>query len=496
MSVSVVEWDRERVIVARGTIDGSRVAFDAIRVVERTIEAPVTNEVLTAIRETIPASSGKSRRKVTLVFPRQSFTSYRIQLPRVPDDEVPDMVKLQASMRLTVPLEQVCLDYAPLPMPADSETRDVMLVTVPKEQVDAAQAALEACDLEVGEIRVSAFCAAIAAVRAGILKEQKDPSIVDALVQLRNDFIEITFARGTSVVFSHSGASWSSTSEVESCVRAELAKARMSAADSLGIHSIGRVVLIGNKAATSAVSDSVTARLDNAVLERIDPVEAFVSTTLPPGVSSAVVLNAAGAVAAKTDKTVEAVDLLNPRRPPEKRDLRRVKTLAGTLVAVVLFAAGFFWRSSNLNAANETLATIRSDINELRSSVEGGKDDVERAAAVREWVARDINWVDQIDSLRDLIISTELIYIRSLDFGVKAGEDLGSIKIDGYAKSRTEVENLGRRLTDAGYKVVALDYEPFGRDGYPIKLAIDVAIPVEPLELPPESDSPDDGDTT
>ena len=495
MSVSVVEWDRDRLIVARGAIDGSRVAFQAIKVVERTADAPVTNEVLAAIRETVPATSGKNRRKVTLVFPRQSFTAYRIELPHVPDDELPEMVKLQAAMRLTVPLEDVCLDYAPLPVAAGSPNREVLLVTVPRDQVDAAREALNACELAAGEIRVSAFCTATAAARAGILKEQTDPSIVDVLVLLRRDFIEITFARGTSVVFSYSGASWSSLSEVESSVRAQLTKARMSASESLGAHRIGRVILIGSPEATSAVTDAVTARLDNAVLERVDPGEAFVSSVLPEGVSSAAVLNVAGAVAAQTDKSVAAVDLLNPRKAPEKRDLRRVKVLAGALAAVVLFAAAFFYRNNKLTAAEDTLATLRRDVSETRSSVEGGKDDIARAAAVQSWVDRDINWLDQIDSLRTLISSTELIYLRSLDFGVKTGEDLGSIKIDGYARTRTDVQDLGRRLTDAGYKVVALDYESYGRDGYPIRLTIDVAIPVEPLDIPSDEDNAADSTT-
>jgi len=354
---------------------------------------------------------------------------------------------------------------------------------------------LNACELAAGEIRVSAFCTATAAARAGILKEQTDPSIVDVLVLLRRDFIEITFARGTSVVFSYSGASWSSLSEVESSVRAQLTKARMSASESLGAHRIGRVILIGSPEATSSVTDAVTARLDNAVLERVDPGEAFVSSVLPEGVSSAAVLNVAGAVAAQTDKSVAAVDLLNPRKAPEKRDLRRVKVLAGALAAVVLFAAAFFYRNNKLTAAEDTLATLRRDVSETRSSVEGGKDDIARAAAVQSWVDRDINWLDQIDSLRTLISSTELIYLRSLDFGVKTGEDLGSIKIDGYARTRTDVQDLGRRLTDAGYKVVALDYESYGRDGYPIRLTIDVAIPVEPLDIPSDEDNAADSTT-
>jgi Type IV pilus assembly protein PilM len=489
MPVAVIEWDRERLILAQGAIDGSRIAFDSLQVVERSADAPVTNEVLSVIRDTIPATGGKQRRKVTLVFPRQSFTTYRIELPRVPDDEIPDMVSLQAAMRLSVPVENVCLDYVPLPTPSHSDTCDVLLVTVPREHVDAAREVVETCGLEIGEIRVSAFCAATAAVRAGILKQQEDSRTVDVLVLLRRDFIEVTFVRGTSVLFSHSGASWSTSAEIEPCVRAELAKARMAASESLGDHRLGRVVLIGNPEATSAVTDQLTARLDNAVLERIDPAEAFVSTQLPSEVPAAAMVNVAGAIAAQTDSTVPAIDLLNPRRAPEKRDLRRVKVLGGSLAAVVFFAAAFFWRSGRLTEAQDNLAAIQAEVRELTSAVKSGEDERERAAAVREWVARDINWLDQVDALRTLIGSTEYIYVRDLAFDVKSGQDLGTIRVDGYAKSRAEVENLGRRLTDAGYNVI-VDSEPFGRDGYRIRMTIDIVIPVEPLEFQTDSERP------
>lgn len=489
MPATVIEWDHERLIVARGAIDGSRVAFDALRILERSPEAPVDNELLAGIRNTLPASSGKQRPKATLVFPRQSFTTYRIQLPRVPDDEIPDMVQMQAAMRLTVPVDQVCLDYAPLPAAADSETRDVLLVTVPREHVDTAREVLETCNLEIDEIRVSAFCAATAAVRAGIIGPESDPTAVTVLVLLRKDFIEVTFVRGTSVVFSHSGASWSSPDEIERSVRAELARARMSASESLSEHRIRRIVLIGNPNITSAISEQITQRLDNAPLERVDPAEAFISTPIPEGASAAAMVNVAGAIAAKTDHTVAAVDLLNPRRPPEEADLRRIRVLAGVLAAVVLFAAAFFWRNSRLTAAESLLSSVNASVRELQNTIDDAEDEQTRAAAVREWLDHDINWLDEIDRLRTIIGGTEQIYLRELTFSIRQGDDLASIRINGYARSRGDIELLGRRLTDAGYKVTPFDYQTTGREGYPVSLTMDVMIPVEPVATNDPSDS-------
>lgn len=479
MSVSVIEWDRERLILADGSIDGNRVAFRTVQVVERSAEHAVTNELLTSIRTALPSVSGKQRRKVVLVFPRQSFTIYWIELPKVPVDELPEMVKLQASMRLTAPIEQVCLDFVPLPLQSDRETQDVLLVTVPREHIDSAREIIETCDLEVSEIRVSAFCTATAAIRAGIITPDSAGPEVDVLVLLRRDFIEVTVVSGSSVVFSHSGASWSSPGDVERSVRSELARARMAATENLNELKVRKLVLIGNPDVTSAISDQIAERLDKAVIQRVDPAVAFVSTPIPEGVSPAAVVNVAGAIATVTDRTIDGVDLLNPRRAPEKKDLRRVWTLAGVLAALVLFAAAYFWRSSNLTAVRNELAGVNDQVREITGLLESSRDDQRRAESVRDWLARDVNWLDEIEKLRTLIGGADRILLKELQFGVETGTQAGSIRISGFAKVREDVEILGRRLTDAGYVVSPFDYQLTGREGYPVSMTIDVTIPVE-----------------
>ena len=79
---------------------------------------------------------------------------------------------------------------------------------------------------------------------------------VDIVALMRRDLIELTFVRGTAVVFSHSGSSWTSPDGIERAIRSELTRARMSAAESLGEHRIDRLILIGTPDVTSAVTRS------------------------------------------------------------------------------------------------------------------------------------------------------------------------------------------------------------------------------------------------
>lgn len=480
MSGTIIEWDRHRVIVARGSAVGKTTALESVTILERPAAGTETATFSNALKPLLPVGSAKSPATVGIVLARQSVTFHRIQLPVVPDHELPDMVRLQAAMRLTVPVETVCLDFAPLPVVAGSPTRDVLLVTAPVEQINVIRKLLAAHQVILSSVRVSSFCIAEAAADAGLLTPQNDPSVVDAMVLMRSDFIEVTFVRGMTVEFSHSGASWTSEDGIERAVRSELSRARMAASESLGDHKVGRLMLIGRPSVTSAVSDEISARMDNAPVERIDPAITFLSGTLPTGVTSDEVVAVAGAIAADRNKAVESVDLINPRRAPEKRDLRRVKVLAGTLAALVIFGAVWNWRQGRINALEAESGDLRSQVADLQSTLSMGKADSDVAAAVREWVDRDINWLEEMTRLKELLPGTDRMIVKTFSFGLKNSENsIGTIRIDGKSKTVSDVDSLARRLTDAGYAVSPPDRGESQRDAnYPIELSIQITIPV------------------
>ena len=280
MSEIFIEWDRDRLVVARGRAEGNCAEITESWIIERSADSADMFAVVDQLKPIARAAAGKTRPQVTVIFPRQFVAIHRIQLPQVADTEMPDMVRMQATMRLTVPVESVSMDFAPLPVIPGSMTRDVLLVTAPADQVAQARTTLQEAGLELKELRVSAFCLAQAAAQAGVLTESTDASLVEVVVLMRRDFIEVTFIRGTAVLFSHSGNSWSAADAIERTLRSELTRARMSAAESLGEHKIRRILLIGAAETTAAVTDQFASRFDSARIERIDPAGIFVRGSL------------------------------------------------------------------------------------------------------------------------------------------------------------------------------------------------------------------------
>ncbi len=478
MSKIVFEWDRSQILAAQGEKSGRQVTLTAAHLISRSDEPGNEQTITDSIRKLFP-STGKNPLSAVLILPRQQVTIHRVQLPQVPDHEMPDIVRLQASMKLTVPVETVLLDFAPLPVTAGSTTREVLLVSTPQDQFNSIRRILASCQIQLAEVRVSSFCLAKAAEAADILKAQSDPLVVDALVLMREDLIEVTFVRGTSVIFAHSGASWSSADGIEKAVRSELSRARMAASESLGEYRIGRLLLLGRPEVTGAVSEQIVSRMDNATIERVDLSKLFTSSSSKTGgVSPEMLLGIAGVIGDDSSSPVTSVDLLNPRKAPERRDLRRVKVLGGVLAALLLVAVLWNSRQRELRQIQEEQDALDAEISELRDALKRGEPDLALAGMVSEWAKRDINWLDEMTRLKALLPGSDRMLIKNVQVGSKAANGIGTVRIDGTAKNREDVELLGRKLTEAGYLVMPYNPGDARVSGpYPVGITLQLTIP-------------------
>ncbi len=476
MSEIFIEWDRDRLVVAEGRLSGGRAEFSAVEVLERAADQNDTLTLVDGLQRLFPAKSDRKRHPATVVFPRQLVTFHRIQLPQVPDSDVPDMLKMQAAMKLTVPVESVAMDFTPLPLQAGSPTRDVLLVTVPGDQLAVVKRTLNDAGLELSEARVSGYCVAQALATGGLTQDGEG---VDVVAVLRTDFVELTFLRGTTVLYSHSGSSWNAAEAIERTVRSELSRARMSASEVLGEQKVRRIVLLGSQDITSQVTDQLSARFDNASIVRVDPSVAVFGGTLPASVSSASVVALAGAVGIKSG-SVSAVDLVNPRRAPEKRDLRRIKILSGLLAGIVLIAGGYSYRESKVQELKDKKDLLERENAEFREAAAAGEKDLAVAEKVQRWVDRDLRWLDEIIRLKTYFPPADRMYVDNISAAPIPQNGVASIRLEALAKSDVDVNELARRLDEAGYQV--RPFEPESRSNasspdYQVRVVMEIILP-------------------
>lgn len=478
----VIEWDRDRLLAASGATSGSSVKIAAAATIDRSgnlLAAEIGERLAEGLK-----SAGITAEEATVVFPRDLVSFHRVTLPNLGDDMIPDMVRMQASTRLTVPVESVCLDFVPLPIAPGAETREVLLVTLPQQYVSQVREALAVCSITLSSVRISSFGIAASVVHAGLLSKQSGSNSVEAIVSLGSDSIETIFMDGNSVAFSHSGASWSSLDGVEQAVRAEVSRARMAAAEDMGSYTVSRVTLIGSDEVTSAVPDTISKRLNDAEVVRVDP-DGKLLTGLFNGISASDMLAIAGAIANTTAGSVQNVDLVNPRKAPEKKDYGRLKKIliGGTIALVVI--GGWKWRDGKVSGYESQTAKLQGDILDMRDRFKMSKNDLALADNLKAWQERDLSWLDEMKKLRELMGSTERVFIKELKFKQSgASKDyVATVEADGLAKSRRDIEDLERTLRKAGYEVKPNTItQSFTDEDYSMAVKLDVRIlaPKEP----------------
>lgn len=479
----VIEWDRDRLIATSGSASRSSVTLSRIAVVDKSDTGLTPAELGHKLNAALTEAEISTEAAIVLL-PRQQVTFHRIQLPQVPDEEVPGIVRLQAATRLTVPVDSVCLDFAPLPVMPGDETREVLLVTVPQKNIDDIRKTLAACSIELSGVRVSSFGIAASVAHAGLLPRESGQTI-EAVVCLRADMIEMIFLKGHAVIFSHSGASWASSEQIEQAVRSEISRARMAASEEIKQYTVSRLTLIGSDSVTGVIPDSVSQRLDDAVIRRIDPENTLLSAPSHDSVTSSDLLGCAGVIANLQHRPIEAVDLVNPRKAPEKKDNRRVKILLTTGAIVIALVGGWQWRTNKVADLESRTRAINGDVSRIQQELrsKATRSELQLDERIAAWRDRDVDWLAEMRRIRELMGSTERVIVRRFDFGSRSANHAGTVRIEGFAKSRDDVERLMRILREANYDVSQWSIERTSRDAdYPTELTLDLSIPIPSSE--------------
>lgn len=479
MSELIIEWDRDRVLVAAGEGSGAKTHFRLLESIPREAGSADVFELVGRLRQIADASGGAGNVAARVILPRQLVTIHRIELPNIPEAEIPDLLALQASMKLTVPVETVRMDFTPLPAAPDAPSRDVLLTTVPRTLVEQIRSSLSDAGIALTSMGVGSYSAAQFLQNAGVAELSSLSGGAAVIAVLRGDFTELIFAAQGGVVYSHSGTGVIAAGDVTRVLRAELSRARLAAADLLTRFQFERLILVGSRKFIDAAADDLGSRLGITEVVRVDPTDELVSA-VPAEISAGAVVSLAGELGSVGGGRVVAVDLLNPRRAPEKRDLRRAKILSSVLAVVVVIAAGYFWRESRLSSLTNQKRLVDVENAETRATLEAGEVSLKHWEKIRRWTDRDIEWLDELSRLQSLMPGTERLLVDNFVLNVLSRDGAGSVRFEAWAKSESDINELARILRDSGYGIRPYTTEqksaPADRE-YGVSVKMEVVLP-------------------
>lgn len=420
---------------------------------------------------------GVSSRQCLVTLPREDVVVRHLELPNVPDAELPDLVRFQAATRSALPLDQLQLDYLPLPARENSIGRDVLMTTVSKQAIATIQETLQVAGLEFEALGVSPIAASEVLVHLEH-HEAQDPQQADLVIARHGKRVEISVLRSGQLIFTHSSrlAVDGEQQQIQS-ILTELSRAQVALQKQAPDVTIGRLWVLGAETEHQTLCAALQQKLGFAarLLDPLTVVEMHAKSAEAPG-NHALYAGPIGLLLAREDARAVGVDFLHPRRPPVQQDRRKLRIAIAAAGIVVLLGLGLFQRHQTISTLDEDLANLQDEASHQTELVKRGESQLKVAEALLEWQTDTVNWLSPMREVVAAMPGTDRAYLIDWHFTITPGRTAATIRGEGQARTRSDVDEFNDRLSlDKSYAVRPHAILRGERDPeYPYRFELDV----------------------
>jgi len=317
------------------------------------------------------------------------------------------------------------------------------------------------------------------------------------LVHLGADETEIDMLTGKSLSFSRSAAVKIASPEDPAAqaesVRAlvmEVARSVQSLQAVEGETRIDAILVAGGTGAEGLAAREISRRL-GVRCEQFDPSK---SLGLGDVENPSAFISALGLAIGHSGADQLPFDFLNPKRPRVERNWAKITAAAVAAFLVLAVAGGVTAASIQIGREQDAVDKLTAEINKIKEQQRKRIPLKKRQASIRQWVAESRDWLSHWGYLSALFPSCGDAYIGPL----RTSGD-GSISFNVKARESKILTDVGKRLTEAGYR-----YQPgrltTAKDpwGYPYNTEVKVLIAeelavdlrsVKPIPRPEDDDS-------
>ena len=427
-------------------------------------------------------------KQVIVTLPRESVVVRRLELPDAPDAELPQMVRFQAAAKSSLSLDELALDFIPLPRREGTSTREVLLAMVPQTMVTAIREFIEGGQRELLAIRLSPIGAAELVAR---LEESRppDPKSATLIVVRHGERVEISVVWMRQLIFSHAARLAGDTTEQQNAViLTEVSRGLMSFQNlNLGF-KLTAGFLLGSDGDLPGLAVALQKRLPITV-QTVNPFSLVKVTgdSLQLVSHQSAFAGHIGSVWSQTQPLIEVLDFLAPRQPVIKPDTTKQRrqqfASVGGIVAccVILIYWVVLWQ------LDSGITQRRDESANLDAALKKGQPLLDAAKTIDEWAQEDANVLDEILRFEQELPSTERVYLTKLAINAPTSRQPGEIRAEGQAREEQDLRQLREKLIvpETGYKISADEIKTNNKEYYPKKLNEQIKIGKRPARRGP-----------
>ena len=425
-------------------------------------------------------SLGLTAKNVLVTVPREDAVVRVLEVPNVPDAELPNVVRFQTAAKSTRPIDSLLLDFLPLPRRAGVAGREVLVATIGREVLDPMKLVLlrTGCELAGVSLTATAMTELIARLEKS---DPPPPQSVELAIISHEHLVEITLLRDRALLLTHAARLPDDATTPEREQQAIVAEVNRSLVALKRQHpelALSRTWLWGDPTSLHGLAGVLRKRFACEVNVE-DPLVMPGLTFDGDGsvTSHALFTGPVGLLFGQSVRRTEALDFLHPRQPVVPRDLRRMYGTASSAAAVLLFVGAFGWRWYAVSSLEGETAEQRIAAESLKKENDGAAPMLKNATAIGRWYDQRVAWLDRLVELSEAMEGTDRRYLTKLNGQPGAAGIVGVVHGDGFAKERSDFDDLATTLSGhEGVTVAASKVEKGGNDGdYPWKFDLDVS---------------------
>ncbi len=370
-----------------------------------------------------------------------------LQLPPVPDDELPDMVRFQATRSFASAGENAILDY----LITNRSDRGVEMIAaaIAPAKLESIRQICSDVNLAVSRITLRPLdAAALYLTRAKDVSAQGDTVLIDLLA----GDAEIVVARGKQVVFVRTVKLPSSPESRPSVLAGELRRSLV-AAGSTG--TLAKVILWGRESVHHAEVEKI-AEATGSEVSTLDP---FSLVEVEPSASGSLPLHSGrlapliGLLVADQSAPERLIDFLNPRKrieiPPNHA---KTALLIGAPIAAMLLLGYLVYKQ--LGSLDSQIASLKTEIAGLEPQVKTARVSIDRTEKVDVYLDGDVNWLAEMKRLAEVMPPSDKLILKAMNGSVDQRKGGGRLTLSGAVTDPAIIEQFESAMRDGAHEVV------------------------------------------
>ena len=436
-----IHWDQRQLLVATAQKAASSLLVDRVQVIALDPELDPQDQIADQLK-----TLGLVRGEATVVIGRSGVEIRQIDVPPVPADELPGLVRFQARSQFASLTEDSPLDFVPIAENGHVET--VLAASISSQLVEDIKSVVEPGGLKLKHIVFRPF-STVELARSGILGDKC--SIVVNYFQTE---VDLTVARNGYVNLSRSIRITPPDGEVSDVdaysakiVLQEIRRTLAAASNQGEPVNVEQIVICGQRENHSVLDKLLQAEMELEV-QFFHPFEAVklrpsVKRNLPKHDGRFAPL--LGSLVQQNSKDNHAVDFLNPRKPAVKSSSgRNLKILA--IAAGVMFLMAGIYAFMSIRSLDSEITSLKEQESRLISENRSADQVIAEVSKVDLWTRSDVLWLEEIAKVSDRYLYPDDVKMRLFSGGVV--NDQGTINTTGYTLDAETNVKLKSELID------------------------------------------------